>query len=420
MMDHKIFLSKIEDNREELFQLLSGLIQINSENFGSHGNEEQIAEYLGEKFRELGLETEVYSPMEVPGITNHIDYYAGRGLENRKNCTVLLPGENHKRRLMLAAHNDTETIGALDTWTVDPLGGEIRDGKIWGRGACDDKYGIAAAWFLIKLLLKEGIRLPYDLVFTAYCDEEKGGGNGTLAACLKYPSDDIVNLDCKNLEIWASGAGGGCFYGSFATKEPVDSCEYLVDALQIYREEMESFRQRRHDELMPEPRFADSIIPNTALRFQSAQIGGGLSLNRARMGVCFYTTRTEAEINEELEEIAARLTERLAPLNMVFEGFTMTTRFFRFAQCAESETLRKMEKAIGDVTGTPGKGIGSCLSDLPLFILHGSPNAFCFGAGRDFGMYGGAHQPDEFIECDKFLEFTKILGEFLLSYGEEE
>ena len=416
-MDSRKILEKIEENKQELFETLCDLIRIDSVNYGNCGNEKEIAEYLGKAFRELGYEEEVYSPLSVPGITEHEDYYPGRGLENRFNMSVRIPGSAHGKQLHVAAHLDTEVIGDLSGWTVPPLEGIIKDGNIWGRGACDDKYGIAAALFLIRLFREEGIRLPYDMVFTAYCDEEKGGGNGTLAACLKYPGDDCVNLDCKNLEIWAGGAGGGCMEAGFATKRPVDSCEVLTEAVEIYKEEMEVFRRRRHDELMEKPRFANSVIPDTALRFQSVKIGGSLSLNRAAAGVCFYTTKTEGEIRAELDEIAERLNRRLDPLGMKFEGFRMTTRFFRFAETADvNPTLELLKETIKEISGQERDGIGSCLSDLPLFIHYGSPRAFCFGAGRDFGEYGGAHQPDEFIECDRFLEFTKILAAFLLKY----
>lgn len=408
----------ITERSSSLFEKLSALIQIDSQNFGKKGNEKGIAEYLAEEMENLGYSPCIYSPLEIENIEEHPDYYPGRNLENRYNMSVVIPGSDHSRRLMIAAHSDTVPVGDRSAWTVEPFGGEICDGKIWGRGACDDKYGIAAVWFLLELFQKIGVVLPYDIVFTAYCDEEGGGGNGTLAACLKYPVDDVINLDCKNLEIWAGGAGGGCLKAAFVTGEPVDNCEKLMAAIQIYREEIEIFRQRRHDELMTHRRFADSIIPDTAVRFQSIRIGDDLSLNRATAGICFYTASSEEEIRKELDDMAQILSKRLEPLDMVFEGFHMTTRFFRFAETAEDNpVLRQLSDSIHTVTGKNGEGIGSCLSDLPLFIRHGSPRAVCFGAGRDFGAYGGAHQPNEYIECAEFAEFTQILADFLLHYG---
>ena len=169
---------------------------------------------------------------------------------------------------------------------------------------------------------------------------------------------------------------------------------------------------------MMHPRFANSIIPDTAVRFQSVKIGDDLSLNRATAGICFYTSSTEEEINKELDDMSKILSWRLESLDMIFEGFSMTTRFFRFAETAlGNPVLKQLSSSIEKVTGKAGEGIGSCLSDLPLFILHGSPRAVCFGAGRDFVKYGGAHQPDEFIECEKFVEFTQILADFLMHYG---
>ncbi len=58
---------------------------------------------------------------------------------------------------MMAAHSDTVPIAERANWTVDPLGGEIKDGKIWGRGACDDKYAIASMLMLMKIFKEEEI-----------------------------------------------------------------------------------------------------------------------------------------------------------------------------------------------------------------------------------------------------------------------
>ena len=67
-------------------------------------------------------------------------------------------------------------------------------------------------------------------------------------------------------------------------------------------------------------------------------------------------------------------------------------------------------------TGEDKKPIGMCLSDFPMFTNYGTPTAMTFGCGRFFDMEGGAHQFDEYIECDKLVEFTKIIALFLLNY----
>ena len=69
------FVQEIRERNEELFRKLGDLIRINSENFGSTGNEKEIAYFLADAFSALGCKTEVYSPLEIEGITSHPDYY---------------------------------------------------------------------------------------------------------------------------------------------------------------------------------------------------------------------------------------------------------------------------------------------------------------------------------------------------------
>ena len=408
----------IEARQQELYDLLSSLIRVDSQNFGSSGREENIAPLISDLMRGLGMEPDIYSPMDVPGLAQNPDYWDGHHLENRYNVTGHVPGTG-KRRLMLAAHSDTVAIGNPESWTADPLSGEQKDGKIWGRGACDDKYGIAAALFLIRLLRDLGITLPYDLYFTAYCDEECGGSNGALASCLKYPCDDIANLDCKNLQIWAVAAGGGELKAFIRSEKPLDSCGVMMDGLMILREEFLRLKERRVAELSQVPLYRDTVIPQTSVRFLEFRTGNGSSdLDRGQVQLVFYTTLDKAAFDRELDELAARADARLRPLGLRFDRFERPTRHFIFNQTrlSDNPALDALIRAGAESVGETLAPCGSCLSDLSIFLKYGSPRAFSFGAGRDFDEYGGAHQANEFIECESFLNFTKILGAFLLEY----
>ena len=151
-MNIKDICQRIEEEKNELFELLCDLIKINSENFSSYGNEENMAEYIASYCRDMDLETDMFSPLEIADFEKHPDYFPGRNLENRYSVVAKLKGEIDKDELMLMAHEDTVEIGDRANWNVDPLGGIIKDGKIYGRGASDDKYAIAVALFVIKLL----------------------------------------------------------------------------------------------------------------------------------------------------------------------------------------------------------------------------------------------------------------------------
>ncbi len=79
----------------------------------------------------------------------------------------------------LVLHHHMDVVPAEEGWSVDPFGGEISEGFVWGRGAVDDKsLGIAhlAAFLDLK---RRGTPLARDVVFLAVADEESGGKGGT-------------------------------------------------------------------------------------------------------------------------------------------------------------------------------------------------------------------------------------------------
>ncbi len=406
----------LDARKQELYDLLSGLVRIDSQNFGSTGREAAIAEAIANYLSDLGYAPDVYSPDSVPGIQENPDYWPGHNLADRPNVSCVIPGSGLGKRIMLAAHSDTVPVGDPAYWTQDPFSGIQRDGRIYGRGACDDKYGIAAALFLIRVFKEARVTLPFDLVFTAYCDEENGGGNGTLAACLKYPCDDIINLDCKNFEIWASAAGGGVLRASISSQDTVDSCLCLLPGLNLLAEEFQGFRQRRKSELEAHPLYRGTNIPDTSVRFMDIHAGNHSSdLDRGSCLVTFYTTKMQAEIQSELSSMQRSLQEKLEPLGLQFDGFQMQTRFFHFQLTdLNNPVIESLQSAARTVSGRTVNPCGSCLSDLSLFLKYGSKRAFGFGIGRGFDEEGGSHQPNEYIQTDRFIEFTKIVGAALI------
>ena len=63
-------------------------------------------------------------------------------------------------------------------WSVDPFAGMVHDGRLYGRGACDMKGGIAAAVVALESIIEEGIRFPGALEISGTVDEESGGYAG--------------------------------------------------------------------------------------------------------------------------------------------------------------------------------------------------------------------------------------------------
>ncbi len=414
-MDTETLVRIIDERQEELFGLLCRLIRIDSQNFGSRGKEKEIAEHVAELCRGMELETETYSPLDVPGFREHPDYIEGHGLEDRLNVTARLPGRVRENGLMLMGHLDTVPIGDRALWSFAPLAGEIREGRIWGRGACDDKYALATCLFLLKLLTENGFTPKKDLLFTGYCDEEAGGSHGALASVLRYPTARIVNMDCKNFQIWHCASGGGCMRLRFRSKKPTDSAGDAARAVPEAMRAIDAFGERRRAELENNRFYRGTVIPRTSLRYLSARAGIGGDAGAAEISFSFYTDRSKEEIAAELVEMKKDVCRRIAPFGMELCDLLPTTRFFHYAfsepDCAP---IRELIETARETTGRELTPCGSCLSDLSVILKYGSNEAFGFGIGRDFDAEGGAHRPDEFIGCGELTEYAKIIGAYIL------
>ena len=271
--------------------------------------------------------------------------------------------------------------------------------------------------FLIKLLREQGFTPKANILFTAYSDEEKGGSHGALAASLKYPCERIVNMDCKNFEIWHSASGGGEMTYNYHTAEPVDSAALAAKAIPVVMEVLDDFKARRTAELEENRFYKGTVIPSTALRYMEIRAGNsGADLGVGEILFVYYTDKTKNEIYAEFAEMEQILSEKLAPMGIIGDGFKPATRFFHYGFSEpDCESIRDMQKAARMATGREIKPCGSCLSDLSVILKYGSRQAYGFGIGRDFDEYGGAHQPDEFIECDVLTEYAKIIGTYILN-----
>jgi succinyl-diaminopimelate desuccinylase len=159
-------IEKIDNIREEIITFHQQIVQIPSENPPSKYKE--VAKFTESMMKQIGLETII----------------------KRNNVIGTYSNASHKNRsLIFYGHYDT--VEAFKGWTYDPFGGEVIDGKIYGRGASDDKSSVTAEIFATKALLDLGVDLKGKLTLTAVGDEETGGLRG-----IEYLlSSGIVNGD---------------------------------------------------------------------------------------------------------------------------------------------------------------------------------------------------------------------------------
>ena len=144
--------------RDEAAAILQGFVKIDTSN--PPGNETKGAQYLKSVLDREGIASEIF------------ELESGRG-----NIVARLKGSGKKRPILIMGHIDVVGV-ERDKWTVDPFGGTVKDGYIYGRGSSDDK-GMATACLEAFLLLRRmKAPLDRDVIFLAEAGEEGTSGVG--------------------------------------------------------------------------------------------------------------------------------------------------------------------------------------------------------------------------------------------------
>jgi succinyl-diaminopimelate desuccinylase len=132
------------------------------------------AEAIGRKLDEFGYTVET---LPAEGLPEHTPEHP------RINVIGSLPTERPGPVLHFNGHYDVVPPGS--GWSVDPFAAEIRDGRIFGRGTCDQKAGIAASIYAVEAIRRAGVRLNGSIEQSATPDEESGGFAGVAWLCDK-------------------------------------------------------------------------------------------------------------------------------------------------------------------------------------------------------------------------------------------
>ena len=158
---------------DEALEHLVNLVKINTTN--PPGNETAACNYLKGVLDKTGLESEI------------LESAPGRG-----NLVCRLSGGGGNRPVTIASHLDVVPAQA-EYWSVDPFGGVIKDGFVWGRGTVDMKFTTALHLVTLLELKRRRAPLKRDVILLAVADEEMSGSYG-MAWMVENHFDKI---DCE-------------------------------------------------------------------------------------------------------------------------------------------------------------------------------------------------------------------------------
>lgn len=158
--------TRIEAKTEELVALTQALIRIPTVNPPGDAYT-PCAELLGERLRQRGFAVQYLRAEGTPGDS---DRYP------RTNIIARREGRRAGPCVHFNSHIDVVAPGK--GWTLDPYAGTVRDGRVYGRGSCDMKGGLAASVIAVEALIEEQPDFPGVLEISGTVDEESGGYGG--------------------------------------------------------------------------------------------------------------------------------------------------------------------------------------------------------------------------------------------------
>ncbi|MGH2953538.1 MAG: ArgE/DapE family deacylase [Solirubrobacterales bacterium] len=211
MSAERLVCETIEARSDELVGLASELIRFDTTTRGEPDEpareEAVLQELLAERLRAAGAEVELWEP-ELGELDRwHRQVPARLGFAGRPQLVARFRGAAEGRSLLLNGHVDVVSAEPRKRWTSDPFEPEVRDGSLYGRGACDMKGGVAAMVEAALALVESGVELAGELILTTVTDEEWNGA-GTLALAARGVAADAgIVPEATGFEPWIACRG---------------------------------------------------------------------------------------------------------------------------------------------------------------------------------------------------------------------
>jgi acetylornithine deacetylase len=375
---------------------------------------------VGETLGDLGFELETWEADAA-----ELERFPGSGVKpdrDLSNMPILVgsrQGSGGSRSLILNGHYDVVPPGIVENWRHDPFGGEIEDGKIVGRGACDMKGGIAAMLQAVRCIQDAGIELAGDLVVQTVPDEESTC-MGTLSCCQRgYRADAALIPEPTDLKVLV--AMRGSLYGTITVlgraghaemTQPhwseggaVNAISKAVKVIQALEELADDWRTRpdkQHKHLDP-----DTIIP-TVIK------GGEWEVTYPEQVEISFGSMFSPSTRGAREEIEAQLM-RVATLDPWLRKHPPrleAKEWWYGAEVDEEEPIVQVGLgALRDLGLEPGLiGYGSLTDAIHLINYAGIPT-ISIGPGRQ-----SAHMADEYVEIEELVDTAKALAMVILRW----
>jgi len=317
-----------------------------------------------------------------------------------------------------------DVVPAGDGWTVDPFAAVVREGKIYGRGTCDMKAGIAAAVFAAEAIRRAGVTTPGAIEISGTVDEESGGFAGVahlaeIGRIKRGRTDYVIIPEPLNVDRICVGHRG-VYWFELTTRGRIahGSMPFLgVSAIDGMNEAIAAIR-RELEPILVTRATAMPVVPDGARHatININAIDGGQPIDgiqtpcvadrcRAVFDRRFLIEEGFASAKDEIAAVVRRALASMTGIDheirdlMVVEP-VMTPR--------DSPVVTAVDAAIRRVLATNARLVASpgTYDHKHVARIAGIPHCIAYGPGE----LELAHQPDEYCRVDHLVAATKVMA----------
>lgn len=404
--------AEIDAATEEMVDFTADMIRIPTVNPPGDAYVE-CAQLIGHRLRACGFEVD-YPVAE--GRAEHTPSHP------RMNVVGLRQGRSLRPLVHLNGHFDVVPAGA--GWTVDPFGGMVRDGRIYGRGTSDMKAGITAAIYAAEAIRRAGIPLHGSIEVSGTVDEESGGFAGmawlaeqgrvsadrTDAVIITEPTDtDRLYIGHRGVYWFEITTRGRIAHGSMPFLG-TNAIEHMGIILEEIRRRLMPALQARTTAVPVKPDGARHATMNINGIAGGQPVDGIQTPCVADICRAIFDRRflaeegfesTRAEIVDLLERAARETPELVYELRDLMVVHPVRTP-------DGASVVSALERSVQHVLGRPVMLVASpgTYDHKHVDRIAGVPNCVAYGPG----ILDLAHQPDEYCTIDDLVQSTKVLA----------
>ncbi len=412
-------------SEKNLIRLVQQMVRIDSEfSKGVLQNNKEMAEYIGRELKAIGVEVEVVypkEPFEAP-------YQRGLGIKYPGDpsdfpvVVARLRGKVGKPVLGLEMHYNTVVIGDRELWTVDPLGGQIIDGKIYGRGATNSHSAVAQRIETLRVLKESGIKMDGDLVVTLVPGE--GATEFGMPWVVEH-RPELVAADwylAGSIGPTFSKEGGHIWAKLIVTGKQhhppggVNAAHQIVELLPAVTD-VDGWMTWQSDPLFPGRKPGVDVTVLSTGAPDKVAVNVMPSKAEALLDIRLFPNLEPLQVVAQLNKLLADKMKANPELHVALEVThcqKVQPRLWDFIN-EDDPLVQEMLKFSREYTGRQDiemQWVGSVGGGRPDLWDSGSIVVFAGGLKLPGGGHG-AHSPDEYVNIDGLAPSTKVMVDFV-------